>query len=374
MKEDQFKGEIYILICLKTGKSYIGQALCYVSNRVKWGTNERWKSHLREAFGSSKDHCVLLNNALRKYGEENFFVDTLIKCNINELNFWEKEYIKIFDTMVPNGYNLNEGGSKGKDSAETKEKKRLMRIGKTHSENTKLRISLGQLGNRRNTTDNLPMFMCKLNIHGNLIGYSIRYPIIENNKFSIIKHKIVSSGKRSVEDCFKIAKQKIDDLDKQHNMKEKINKINEEIKNKQMRNKKELPEFIRPIIVNKRKLGYSVEGFKDINRNEYPRKEFNTRKENYANLRNAKKYLEELKMKNKNDAFIIPELPKYLVLYNEKSRTGKLINGFRIHKYPVTKNGETFMVSKKFTNMSISMEEKYNSAINYYKQLEKGEC
>ncbi len=79
-------------------------------------------------------------------------------------------------------------------------------------------------------------------------------------------------------------------------------------------------------------------------------------------------------MKNKNDAFIIPELPKYLVLYNEKSRTGKLINGFRIHKYPVTKNGETFMVSKKFTNMSISMEEKYNSAINYYKQLEKGEC
>ena len=59
-------GNIYLIKNKVNNKCYVGQARCYLSgNKSKWGTNGRWKSHLREAFGNSKDHCTFLNNALR---------------------------------------------------------------------------------------------------------------------------------------------------------------------------------------------------------------------------------------------------------------------------------------------------------------------
>ena len=40
----------------------------------------------------------------------------------------EKRYIKEYKSLAPSGYNLNEGGSNGKDSEETKRKKRELKI------------------------------------------------------------------------------------------------------------------------------------------------------------------------------------------------------------------------------------------------------
>ena len=67
--------EIYLIKNKTNNKCYVGQAFKLVGkiNR-KWGTKGRWKSHIREALGNSKDHCVLLNNAIRKYGVDNFNV------------------------------------------------------------------------------------------------------------------------------------------------------------------------------------------------------------------------------------------------------------------------------------------------------------
>jgi hypothetical protein len=143
-------------------KTYIGQALKFVAKKqFTWGTNGRWKSHIREALSSEKDHCILLNQAIRKYGSDNFEVQKLCECLIEDMNEYETYYIFKYKSLIPNGYNLNFGGSKGKDSEETKKKKSESRKGLKHSDKTKMNIKFGQKGNRRNKEDiNLPDFIC----------------------------------------------------------------------------------------------------------------------------------------------------------------------------------------------------------------------
>ena len=72
-----------------------------------------------------KDNCcTYLKRAFEKYGIENFKFRIICICFDDDLNKYEIEYIKKYDTIVPNGYNLSEGGSFGfsgcKHSEETK--------------------------------------------------------------------------------------------------------------------------------------------------------------------------------------------------------------------------------------------------------------
>ena len=81
------RGEIYLIKNKENNKCYIGQASKYVSkNNNKWGTKGRWKSHLREALSGKKDHCTLLNQAIRKYSEKNFEVKKLISCDLKDID------------------------------------------------------------------------------------------------------------------------------------------------------------------------------------------------------------------------------------------------------------------------------------------------
>ena len=74
-------GEIYKLTSKTSGKSYIGQAKKYIGkDDTPQGTQKRWKSHIKEAISSGKDHYVLLNNAIRKYGRDDFIVIKLCDC------------------------------------------------------------------------------------------------------------------------------------------------------------------------------------------------------------------------------------------------------------------------------------------------------
>ena len=100
-------GVIYIMTCISTGKSYIGQAINYTSCNVKWSGKGRVESHFREAEKNYREiHCRLLNDAIRQYGRDNF-----VWCNIKEvpekdLNYWENYCIESYNTITPNGYNV----------------------------------------------------------------------------------------------------------------------------------------------------------------------------------------------------------------------------------------------------------------------------
>lgn len=88
---------------LVNGKKYIGQTTKTCS--------ERFKGHIIAAFEHNAD--FKLSRALRKYGIENFSVETLKECSSkNELNFFEKYFIQKYDTLK-NGYNMIIGGEGG---------------------------------------------------------------------------------------------------------------------------------------------------------------------------------------------------------------------------------------------------------------------
>jgi len=91
---------VYLITCLITGKQYVGQTR-------KVGRNRKYY------YGSGK----LLKLKIKKYGTKNFKKQILldnIRCG-TALNLYEMFYIKKHNTLYPNGYNLDLGGT-GRDS------------------------------------------------------------------------------------------------------------------------------------------------------------------------------------------------------------------------------------------------------------------
>ena len=78
----------------------------YVGKSVDIHT--RYIRHKRDA---NKGVDNLLYRAIRKYGIENFDFDVLIECPKENLDYWEKFYIRYYCSNNPNfGYNLTKGG------------------------------------------------------------------------------------------------------------------------------------------------------------------------------------------------------------------------------------------------------------------------
>jgi hypothetical protein len=121
-------GDIYC-VTSPSGKKYVGQCVKFLSNGKKWGFENRWKQHIRDAC-KGKDYCRLLNNAIRKYSPDNFKIELLKECTIDELDFFENYYIDQYNTMVPNGYNLVTGKTNSRQSDETKRLKSASLKGK----------------------------------------------------------------------------------------------------------------------------------------------------------------------------------------------------------------------------------------------------
>lgn len=79
-----------------TGKEYVGQ-----SNNILRRIREHKKS-----YGSK--NCYV-DRSIQKYGWENFSYTILHKCDLKDLDYYERYFIKKYDTYK-NGYNLTEGG------------------------------------------------------------------------------------------------------------------------------------------------------------------------------------------------------------------------------------------------------------------------
>lgn len=107
-------GEIYKITNLITNKMYIGQTRSHYLNNGKYrpfGHMGRFKKHLNEASRININcSCRYLNSTINKYDATNFKCELITTCNINELDYYEINYISELDTKYPNGYNLTNGG------------------------------------------------------------------------------------------------------------------------------------------------------------------------------------------------------------------------------------------------------------------------
>lgn len=89
-------GFIYIYTS-PNGKKYVGQTTTSLIKR----SGKRGQGYLG---------CKVFYNAIKKYGFNNFIPEIIGEFRFEELNEKERYYIKEFNTYVPNGYNLKDGG------------------------------------------------------------------------------------------------------------------------------------------------------------------------------------------------------------------------------------------------------------------------
>ena len=154
------------------------------------------KFYVGQDFNNNPNYLgsgVYLNKVIKKYGRENFKKEILQVCdNIEELNKYEKYWIKKLKSKAPNGYNLANGGrgnggfckgvklseehkqkigkgNTGKKRTEKQKRKYGESMkGKKHSEESKKKIGEGNKGKtisqeqRKKTSES-----CKLNAKTN---------------------------------------------------------------------------------------------------------------------------------------------------------------------------------------------------------------
>jgi hypothetical protein len=109
----KIKGEIYRIINTKENKMYIGQTRTHRKNKNKYrffGYISRFNDHISEAINNTKKkQCTYLNNSIR-INKDCFIVELIETCEVNVLDEREIYYIKKYNTLHTNGYNLTEGG------------------------------------------------------------------------------------------------------------------------------------------------------------------------------------------------------------------------------------------------------------------------
>lgn len=133
---------IYKITNLVNNRVYIGQTVCLIS--------KRWKEHRCSTKNTP------LYSAMRKHGTDNFKIEVICTAIKPEhLNELEQYFIKLYDCLVPNGYNLTTGGdSTFSRSEHTKNLQSLAAQGHKVSQETRDKISkslMGRPGARRGT-------------------------------------------------------------------------------------------------------------------------------------------------------------------------------------------------------------------------------
>jgi group I intron endonuclease len=103
-------GYIYLITNTVNGKRYVGQT-------QREDIETRWKQHRSI---DTKSIGRYISSAYKKYGIGQFKFQIICICFNEACNLLEREYIKKFNTLSPNGYNLKEGGNNSRCHPDTK--------------------------------------------------------------------------------------------------------------------------------------------------------------------------------------------------------------------------------------------------------------
>ena len=93
-------GSIYVIRNTVNEKVYVGQ--------TRQGINIRFSNHL-SAARHGLDYVI--GQAIRKHGEDKFYIELLEECDLSEINERETYWIKKLDAAnYKHGYNISPGG------------------------------------------------------------------------------------------------------------------------------------------------------------------------------------------------------------------------------------------------------------------------
>jgi group I intron endonuclease len=149
-----FDTGIYKLTNVKNDKIYIGQ-----SKHIKRRLSEHRRCESKEdAVGGQS----VIRRAIKKYGFKNFTFETLIYCDEGEyMDYMETKLIDLHECLVPNGYNVRDGGNKihmseeGKKRISEKAKKRIITEEHKNKVSEGLKKFYKEIGRNEEWTKNL---------------------------------------------------------------------------------------------------------------------------------------------------------------------------------------------------------------------------
>lgn len=149
-------------------KVYIGQTIKPLL--------KRFQQHCKPS-----NNCIKLRNAIQKYGNDNFCIETIITVQDQlTADALEKFYIKLFDS-IKKGYNITEGGRGGRGRRGSQ--------GRKHSEETKKKISKSNKGRNLSKQTKRKMSESK---KGKTISVQHKKNISESNKCKISEKRILT--------------------------------------------------------------------------------------------------------------------------------------------------------------------------------------
>lgn len=109
--------QVYIIRNHVNSKVYVGQTTTTLQRR--------FQAHIDNARKSGKKYISILGLAILKYGKDAFTIELLEVCmSQDELNAAECKWIEFFGSQAPKGYNIREGGSRGRHNQSTIDKLR----------------------------------------------------------------------------------------------------------------------------------------------------------------------------------------------------------------------------------------------------------
>jgi hypothetical protein len=110
------EGLVYLITNNKNGKLYVGQTktLKNIKGRIKlWTVEDRLDEHKKNSARKSKSHEIKsLYEAIINDGPDNFTIEELLRCSLEEVGFYEQHFIEELNTRDNKiGYNINAGGN-----------------------------------------------------------------------------------------------------------------------------------------------------------------------------------------------------------------------------------------------------------------------
>ena len=173
------KYTVYIRTNVINGKQYVGQTSNIIQRNRDWNC-------LKKSYANP-----IIDSEREKYGRENFKMEILAEVdNRNDADLLEDKFIKEFDTIFPNGYNMQSGGRVNfKFSQLRKEKMSIIKKGKQYRLGKKLSDESKQKIAKKHFKK-----VYKYSIEGNLVSI---YPSV------IEAAREMECSTKSISDCLR---------------------------------------------------------------------------------------------------------------------------------------------------------------------------
>lgn len=182
---------VYLITNQTNGKQYVGK-------HSKDNLEKYLRQNVLRALSGGNEKRALYN-AIRKYGEQSFKIESLITVETEEeLDHHEINFIKILNTKAPFGYNLTDGGDGLLNpSEETRQLLSDIFTGREFSDETRSRMSRSAKERVKNNPRVITPELCE-NISKSLTGRKLSPEHIENMRLVRLGKKSSQETKRRI--------------------------------------------------------------------------------------------------------------------------------------------------------------------------------